>query len=256
MKCPKCGFNSFDFLEKCKKCGSSTGVKPEHDALYTSYELSKRYAEAKTKRSAEDELRGIEEVAVKQSEEEETIKNVEEVLSLEYDTGTSNHALTLETDPTIVYEKETRNTDRVKSDLAGISTRSISLLIDVVVIFLITALVLSTGIYIATDDFIFDTHYSLNFIAAIFFSLIIICSSYFVFLEGYGGKTIGKMVMGIKVIGDDGGSIDIVKAFTRWAFSFFSASFFFVGFLWALFDTKSQTWHDKIAGTLVVKEKT
>jgi uncharacterized RDD family membrane protein YckC len=77
-----------------------------------------------------------------------------------------------------------------------------------------------------------------------------------VFLEGYGGKTIGKMVMGIKVIGDDGGSIDIVKAFTRWAFSFFSASFFFVGFLWALFDTKSQTWHDKIAGTLVVKEKT
>jgi uncharacterized RDD family membrane protein YckC len=256
MKCPKCGFNSFDFLEKCKKCGSSTGVKPEHDALYKSYELSKRYAEPKTKRSAEDELREIEEVAVKQSEEEETIKNAEEVLSLDYDTGPSNHALTLETDPTIVYEEETRNTDRVKSDLAGISTRSISLLIDVVVIFSITALVLSTGFYIATDNFIFDTHYSLNFIAAIFFSLIIICSSYFVFLEGYGGKTIGKMVMGIKVIGDDGGSIDIVKAFTRWAFSFFSASFFFVGFLWALFDTKSQTWHDKIAGTLVVKEKT
>lgn len=255
MKCPKCGFNSFDFLEKCKKCGNSTGVKPDHDASYKSYELSKRDHEAKTKRSAEDELREIEEVAVKQSEEE-TIKNAEEVLSLDYDPGSSNHALTLETDPTIVYEKETRNSDSVKSDLAGISTRTISLLIDVVVIFSITALVLSTGIYIATDDLTFETHYSLNFIAAIFFLLIIVCSSYFVFLEGYGGKTIGKMVMGIKVIADDGGSIDIVKAFTRWAFSFLSASFFFVGFLWALFDTKSQTWHDKIAGTLVVKEKT
>ena len=256
MKCPKCGFNSFDFLEKCKKCGSSTGIQPEHDALDKSYELSKRYAEAKTKRSAEDELKEIEEGAVKQSEEEETIKSADEGLSLDDNTGSSNHVLTLETDPTIVYETETRNTDRVKSDLAGISTRSLSLLIDVVLIFSITALVLSTGIYIAADDLMFDTHYSLKFIAAIFFLLIIVCSSYFVFLEGYGGKTIGKMVMGIKVIGDDGDSIDIVKAFTRWAFSFFSASFFFIGFLWALFDTKSQTWHDKIASTLVVKEKT
>ena len=255
MKCPKCGFNSFDFLEKCKKCGSSTGANPENDALYKSYELSKRYAEAKTKKPVEDELKEMEEVAVKRAEEEEMIKNEAEVLSLNYDTDSSNHALTPETDPTVVYENEARNTDRVKSDLADISSRAISLLIDLLVIFSITALVLSTGIYIATDNLKFDTHYSLNFIAAIFFLLMIVCSSYFVFLEGYGGKTIGKMVMGIKVIGDDGGSIDIVKAFTRWAFSFSSALFFFIGFLWVLFDTKSQTWHDKIAGTLVVKEK-
>lgn len=256
MKCPKCGFNSFDFLEKCKKCGSSIGVKPEYDALYKSYELSKRYAEAKTTTSAENDLEDIEDVLVKQSEEVETTENVEEVLSLDYSTGSSNHALGVETDPSIEYETETQNTDRVNFDLAGFSTRSISLLIDVVVIFSITALVLSTGIYIATDDLIFDADYSLNFIAAIFFLLVIVCSSYFVFLEGYGGKTIGKMIMGITVIGDDGGRIDIVKAFTRRAFSLFSASFFFIGFLWALFDTNSQTWHDKIAGTLVVKEKT
>jgi uncharacterized RDD family membrane protein YckC len=256
MKCPKCGFNSFDFLEKCKKCGSSTGVKPEYDALYKSYELSKRYDEAKTKRSAEDERERIEEVFVKQSVEEETTKNVEEVLSLDYNTDSSNHALTLETDPIAESDPETQKTEKVESDLAGFSTRSISLLIDVIVIFSLTALVLSTGIYIATNDLIFDTNYSLNFIATIFFLLVIVCSSYFVFLEGYGGKTVGKMVMGITVIGDDGGSIDITKAFTRWAVSFFSASFFFIGFLWALFDSRSQTWHDKIAGTLVVKEKT
>ncbi|HEX9667706.1 MAG TPA: RDD family protein [Thermodesulfobacteriota bacterium] len=256
MKCPKCGFNSFDFLEKCKKCGSSTGVKPESDALYKSHELSKRYEEAKTKRSTEDERKKIEDVVVKQSEKEETTENVEEVLSLDYNADSSNHVLTLETNPIIEYETETPKTDRVKSDLAGFSTRSISLLIDLVIIFSLTALVLSTGIYIAANDLIFDTDYTLNFIATIFFFLIIVCSSYFVFLEGYGGKTIGKMIMGITVIGDDGGSIDIIKAFTRWAVSFFSASFFFIGFLWALFDSKSQTWHDKIAGTLVVKEKT
>jgi uncharacterized RDD family membrane protein YckC len=255
MKCPKCGFNSFDFLEKCKKCGSSTGVTHEHDTLYTSYELSKRYAEPETKKWVEDPIKELEEVDVKQSEEEETVKTVEDVLSLDYSAGSSNRALTLETDPTMVYEAETPNTDGVEPELAGFSIRFVSLLIDVVVIFSITALVLVTGIYIATDDLTFITHFSLNITAAIFFSLIIVCSSYFVFLEGYGGKTIGKMVMGIEVIGDDGGSIDIVKAFTRWAFSFFSASFFFIGFLWALFDTKSQTWHDKIAGTVVVKGK-
>ncbi len=256
MKCPKCGFNSFDFLEKCKKCGRSTGVTHEHDALYSSYELSKKYAGPETKKWAEDELKELQEVDVKQFEEAETVKTVEDILSLDYDPGSSNRALTLEADPTIAYEEETRNTDGVEPELAGFSTRLISLLIDVVVIFSITALVLLTGVYIADDDLIFNTHFSPNIIAAIFFLLVMVCSSYFVFLEGYGGKTIGKMVMGIEVIGDDGGSIDIVKAFTRWAFSFISASFFFIGFLWALFDTKSQTWHDKIAGTVVVKEKT
>jgi uncharacterized RDD family membrane protein YckC len=256
MKCPKCGFNSFDFLEKCKKCGTSIGSKPEYDTIHKPYELSKRYAEAKAKTSAENEPGEIEEIVVKQSEEVETTENVAEVLSLDYSAGSSNHALSLETDPTIEYEGETQNTDRVKSDLAGFSTRSISLLIDAVLIFSITALVLSTGIYIATGESIFDTNYSLNFIAAIFFLFVIVCSSYSVFLEGYGGKTIGKMIMGITVIGDDGGRIDIVKAFTRRAFSFFSLSLFFIGFLWALFDTNSQTWHDKIAGTLVVIEKT
>jgi uncharacterized RDD family membrane protein YckC len=254
MKCPKCGFNSFDFLEKCKKCGSSTGVTHEHDALYPSYEPSKRYVEPETKNRAEDPLKELEEVDVKQSEEE-TVKTVEDILSLDYGAGSPNRALTLETDPTIVYEEETPNTEGVEPELAGFSTRFISLLIDVLVIFSITAMVLVTGIYIATEDLIFITHFSLNNSAAIFFLLFIVCSSYFVFLEGYGGKTIGKMIMGIGVIGDDGGSIDLVTAFTRWAFSFFSASFFFIGFLWALFDTKSQTWHDKIAGTVVVKEK-
>jgi uncharacterized RDD family membrane protein YckC len=256
MKCPKCGFNSFDFLEKCKKCGSSIDVKSDYDTLYKSYELSKRYAEAKTKTAAENHPKEIEEVVVEQSEEVETTEDAAEVLSLDYRTGSSNHALGLETDPAIEYGKETQDTDRIQSDPAGFSTRSTSLLIDVAVIFSITALVLLTGIYIATGSLIFDANYTLNFVAAIFFLLVIVCSSYFVFLEGYGGKTIGKMIMGITVIGDDGGRIDIVKAFTRRAFSFFSASFFFIGYLWALFDTNSQTWHDKIAGTLVVKEKT
>ena len=255
MKCPKCGFNSFDFLEKCKKCGSSIGGRPEHDAQYKAYELSNRYPEATTKTSAENDPEAIEEVAVKQSEEVETTENVAEALPLEYSVGSSNHALGLESDPDAEYEKETQNTERVRSDLAGFSARSISFLLDVVVIFSITALVVSTGIYIATDNLKFDIKYPPNFIAAISFLLVIVCSSYFVFLEGYGGKTIGKMIMGITVIGDDGEPIDIVKAFARRAFSFFSASFFFIGFLWALFDTNSQTWHDKIAGTLVVKEK-
>lgn len=253
MKCPKCGFNSFDFLEKCKKCGSPTGVQTENDASYNPYELSKRYAEASTG-SGEDELAKLEDVVVDESLEGETPESIEEVLTLDNDVGSSNHALTIETDPTLIDEREAEDREVVKSNLADFSTRSISLLIDMVVIFAVTALVLSTGIFIAAGNLIFDIRYPLSFVATLFFALIMVGSSYFVFLEGYGGKTIGKMAMGIKVIGVDGGSIDIVMAFTRWAFSFFSASFVFIGFLWALFDAKSQTWHDKIAGTLVVKE--
>ncbi len=34
MKCSKCGFNSFDFLYSCKKCGSPLNPKSEHKSVY------------------------------------------------------------------------------------------------------------------------------------------------------------------------------------------------------------------------------
>ncbi len=36
--------------------------------------------------------------------------------------------------------------------------------------------------------------------------------------------------------------------------SYFLSCIFFLGFIWIAFDKKKQGWHDKIAGTVVVKD--
>src|SRR3970282_1132354 len=41
MKCPKCGFNSFEYLDACKKCGNTLGVNPRYKVLYGSFEKDK-----------------------------------------------------------------------------------------------------------------------------------------------------------------------------------------------------------------------
>ena len=77
---------------------------------------------------------------------------------------------------------------------------------------------------------------------------------YFTLLTGEGGQTLGKMLLGIRVQGMDGSPVGYGRAFIR-AFGYFVSIFFmtFLGFLWALWDRRNQAWHDKIAGTRVVK---
>ncbi len=61
------------------------------------------------------------------------------------------------------------------------------------------------------------------------------------------------MIMGIKVVSVDGGPVSVGKAFVRWIGYFVSAIVFCLGFLWIIWDKEKQGWHDKIAGTYVVK---
>jgi uncharacterized RDD family membrane protein YckC len=66
------------------------------------------------------------------------------------------------------------------------------------------------------------------------------------------GTTLGGMVVGIKGARADGRPMDITVAIVRHLASYLSALPMFLGFFWAGFDPERQTWHDKIAGTIVV----
>ncbi|VAX20213.1 hypothetical protein MNBD_NITROSPINAE04-1750 [hydrothermal vent metagenome] len=76
---------------------------------------------------------------------------------------------------------------------------------------------------------------------------------YFTIMIGSGGMTIGKRLVGIKVIAQDGSEVSYIKAFIRYIGYFVSAFFLYIGFLLALIDSRHQTFHDKIAGTVVVE---
>ena len=74
------------------------------------------------------------------------------------------------------------------------------------------------------------------------------------FWSSYGkGQTVGMRALNIKVVKTDGSQLDLVGAFLRYIGLFISILCFFVGVIWAAFDAQKQGWHDKIAGTYVVR---
>jgi uncharacterized RDD family membrane protein YckC len=67
------------------------------------------------------------------------------------------------------------------------------------------------------------------------------------------GTTIGGIVCGLKVVRLDDREIDWPTAVVRALSCFLSLFVAGLGFLWVVFDPEKQSWHDKIAGTTVVR---
>lgn len=65
--------------------------------------------------------------------------------------------------------------------------------------------------------------------------------------------TIGKRILGLKVVGVDGKRISLGRAIGRYFASVFSY-FMCMGFIMAVFTEKKQTLHDYMASTFVVKQ--
>jgi uncharacterized RDD family membrane protein YckC len=67
--------------------------------------------------------------------------------------------------------------------------------------------------------------------------------------------TLGKMALGLKVTDETGNRISFARATGRHFAKYISAIPLLLGFIWAAFDSRKQGWHDKLAGTLVVRAK-
>lgn len=68
------------------------------------------------------------------------------------------------------------------------------------------------------------------------------------------GQTLGKKMMGLRVITTDGENPGFWRAIGRAVIGYWlSSAVFSLGFLWMLWDDQKQTWHDKLFGTYVVK---
>ena len=78
--------------------------------------------------------------------------------------------------------------------------------------------------------------------------------AYFTYFHGATGRTPGKMLLGLQVYCADGTEVSFGIAFLR-AIGYLVSSLLGtipLGFIWAAFDPKKQSWHDKIAGTVVI----
>jgi uncharacterized RDD family membrane protein YckC len=67
------------------------------------------------------------------------------------------------------------------------------------------------------------------------------------------GTTVGGIICQLRVVRVDGASLTFADALVRGLSSIFSLAVLGLGCLWILKDPDGQAWHDKIAGTYVVK---
>jgi len=68
------------------------------------------------------------------------------------------------------------------------------------------------------------------------------------------GATPGKMVIGARVVDAATlGKLGTGQAILRYLGYYVSTLPLFLGLLWVAFDSRKQGWHDKIAGTLVIR---
>ena len=85
-------------------------------------------------------------------------------------------------------------------------------------------------------------------------------SAFFLLLLGYHigfwawkGTTVGGTICQLRVVRLDGAPLRFADALVRGLSSIFSLAVLGIGCLWMLRDPERQTWHDRIAGTYVVK---
>jgi uncharacterized RDD family membrane protein YckC len=130
---------------------------------------------------------------------------------------------------------EAAATSTVTSERAGFGLRLAAYLIDAIVLGIVWGVIAVA---------IGSTGYIIGWILSI---------GYFIYLEGgESGQTLGKKATGIQVRAVDGGPLGYGRAFLRYIGTIVSTIPIYLGFFWMLWDADKQTWHDKIANSVVV----
>lgn len=83
--------------------------------------------------------------------------------------------------------------------------------------------------------------------------LIGVVVAYHTFLIGMDGRTIGKRITGVIILQEDGRIVDTRAALIRATGQLLSFLPLGLGYLWALWDPKHETWHDKLSKTVAFR---
>ncbi len=136
---------------------------------------------------------------------------------------------------------------------AGFGPRAAAYIIDRALLFIalcvvrlpffIAALFGADGL--TAKNFIFD-HSVLDVVCWL------LVSAYFVLLTWFGGATLGKMVMRLRVMRADGGDMRFIDVLYRETVGRFLSGILCLGYLMVLADKEDRAFHDWLCGTCVV----
>ena len=134
-------------------------------------------------------------------------------------------------------------TETVRYQPAGIPSRALSYLADILIIYALTNLFFG-GLPAAESPLWIVSLASVGIIGSLYFLL----TTYFF------QQTIGKMIFGIEVIGSDGNKPGFLSLIFREVIGRLVSQLggLHIGYLWGAFHPRRQTWHDIFGETYVV----
>ncbi len=141
--------------------------------------------------------------------------------------------------------------DDLEGRVAGFPSRAVAFTIDLVIVVFLIGL-LSWVVTLLETLFELFISRDLNLVRAYAFTIPFIVALYYVGSWALTGGTIGKRLLGLRVVRADGFPPTVGRSIVRFVGYFLSAVVFFLGFIWALFDDEHRAWHDDLAGTWVV----
>jgi uncharacterized RDD family membrane protein YckC len=138
---------------------------------------------------------------------------------------------------------------------AGIPLRFVAVALDTVLVFLplvVVAGLLSGGAY--ENHVSGQTNVGIDLSGGVLLFLVVLGLGYNIVCESATGATLGKRMVGIRVVGEDGADVTFGAAVVRNLVRVVDALFFyFVGFISAILSKRGQRLGDRAAHTIVVR---
>jgi uncharacterized RDD family membrane protein YckC len=129
---------------------------------------------------------------------------------------------------------------------AGFLTRLVAYIVDYIIVGIVVGIFYGIGMAV-------DPNQQGTFAIPVLIGAII-GLLYYAILWSSSGQTLGKKLVGVKVVTDDGTPPGFFRALLRFIIGYpISGLIIYLGFLWVIWDANKQGWHDKIFGTHVVK---
>ncbi|MFA6280565.1 MAG: RDD family protein [Bdellovibrionales bacterium] len=162
------------------------------------------------------------------------------------------------TTQTIIPPTEPQDVPVIEGNLGSLLARFVALVIDMLIIkvvffiiFIPLGLVASIGTFLIMPmPLFFFGGVGLSFVA----TSVVAAWLYFAVQESSArGATIGKRIMGLRVVDENGRRLTFSLATLRYAVKIISMIPMMLGFFLAFFTSKRQALHDLIANTVVIK---
>jgi uncharacterized RDD family membrane protein YckC len=134
---------------------------------------------------------------------------------------------------------------------AGFWIRAVALVIDLVIIALVQSSLALMGRRLTGSEV--EDLWPVP-TAVVLFTLVF-TAAYTTVLHGLDGQTLGKLIVGVRVVGDDGAPPGVGTAFLRYLGYYASLATFGLGFIMAGLRRDKRALHDLLAGTRVERTR-